>query len=57
VVYSLDSAGHQTVLYSFTGTGDDGAFPWAGVDVDAAGNLYGTTNGGSIFSSKDEPEG
>jgi uncharacterized repeat protein (TIGR03803 family) len=32
------------VLYSFTG-GADGGHPYAGLVRDAAGNLYGTTNG------------
>jgi uncharacterized repeat protein (TIGR03803 family) len=35
----------ETVLYSFTG-GADGAQPAAGLALDAAGNLYGTTNFG-----------
>jgi uncharacterized repeat protein (TIGR03803 family) len=48
VVYKLDTAGHETVLYSFTG-GSDGAYPYAGVIRDSAGNLYGTTYvGGTI---------
>ena len=42
VVYKLDPAGHQTVLYSFTG-GADGKYPMSGVMRDSAGNLYGTT--------------
>ena len=42
VVYTLDAAGRETVLYSFTG-GADGSFPYAGVIRDSAGNLYGTT--------------
>jgi len=42
VVYKLDTAGQETVLYSFTG-GPDGGYPYAGVIRDAAGNLYGTT--------------
>jgi uncharacterized repeat protein (TIGR03803 family) len=42
VVYKLDPAGQETVLYVFTG-GADGYFPIAGVTADAAGNLYGTT--------------
>ena len=50
VVFSLDTAGVQTVLYSFTG-GVDGASPNAGVIRDAAGNLYGTTTGGGISSN------
>ena len=33
------------LLYNFTG-GPDGAHPYAGVTMDAAGNLYGTTNVG-----------
>jgi len=42
VVYKLDPAGRETVLYSFTG-GSDGGEPYAGVILDPAGNLYGTT--------------
>jgi len=42
VVFKLDTAGHQTVLWSFTG-GSDGGQPNAGVILDSAGNLYGTT--------------
>jgi uncharacterized repeat protein (TIGR03803 family) len=45
VVYKLDPAGHETILYSFTG-GADGRQPHAGVILDEAGNLYGTTGGG-----------
>ena len=41
----LDTTGHETVLYSFTG-GADGANPYAGVIRDSAGNLYGTTSVG-----------
>lgn len=48
VVYKLDAAGRETVLYAFTG-GADGANPSAGVIGDSAGNLYGTTfNGGAL---------
>jgi uncharacterized repeat protein (TIGR03803 family) len=43
VVYKVDPAGHETVLYSFTGRHGDGADPKAGVVLDSAGNLYGTT--------------
>jgi uncharacterized repeat protein (TIGR03803 family) len=42
IVYKLDATGHETILYNFT-LGADGAYPWAGVIRDAAGNLYGTT--------------
>jgi uncharacterized repeat protein (TIGR03803 family) len=50
VVYKLEvslggetaSLGGETVLYSFTG-GADGGYPEAGVILDAAGDLFGTT--------------
>ncbi|HEY6292743.1 MAG TPA: choice-of-anchor tandem repeat GloVer-containing protein [Terriglobia bacterium] len=49
VVFKLDPAGNETVLYTFTG-GPDGALPEAGVISDAAGNLYGTTSSGGDLS-------
>ena len=45
VVFKVDSSGHEKVLYSFTG-GDDGANSDAGVVLDSAGNVYGTTSVG-----------
>jgi uncharacterized repeat protein (TIGR03803 family) len=48
-VFQLDTAGQETVLYTFTG-GADGAIPLAGVIRDAAGNLYGTTEHGGDLS-------
>jgi uncharacterized repeat protein (TIGR03803 family) len=54
VVFKLDKDNNETVLYSFTG-GDDGGNPTAGLQRDAAGNLYGTTeyggaaNTGTVF--------
>lgn len=47
VVYKVDAAGRETVLYSFTGLADGGV-PTAGVIRDAAGNLYGTTDEGGL---------
>src|SRR5271157_3654888 len=43
-VFKLDTTLKETVLYSFTGTGGDGSWPaYAGLVLDAQGNLYGTT--------------
>ena len=37
-----------TVLHSFNGPPSDGGVPWAGLTIDGAGRLYGTsTQGGS----------
>ena len=50
VVFKLDSTGNESVLYNFCPNGfgscTDGAFPTGPVIHDAAGNLYGTTQGG-----------
>jgi uncharacterized repeat protein (TIGR03803 family) len=46
-VYKLASGGDETVLYAFTGpglSGIDGQSPLAGLILDKAGNMYGTTN-------------
>jgi uncharacterized repeat protein (TIGR03803 family) len=45
VVYELSPSGQLTVLHSFTG-GADGNYPYAGVTLDPAGNLYGTASFG-----------
>ncbi|PYX58184.1 MAG: hypothetical protein DMG76_09955 [Acidobacteria bacterium] len=44
-VFRLDTTGNEIVLYSFMGP-PDGAIPLAGLIMDKAGNLYGTTYGG-----------
>lgn len=41
-IFELDTSGNLTVLYSFAG-GADGGLPRAGLLLDKAGNLYGTT--------------
>jgi uncharacterized repeat protein (TIGR03803 family) len=52
-VFKLSPSGSswtETVLYSFTGDGNngDGYAPVGGVIRDSAGNLYGTTSGGGV---------
>jgi uncharacterized repeat protein (TIGR03803 family) len=42
-VFKLDASGNETLLYSFAGPPNDGATPTAGLIMDKAGNLYGTT--------------
>jgi uncharacterized repeat protein (TIGR03803 family) len=48
-VFRFAPDGTKTVLYAFTG-GSDGAYPFASLTADQAGNLYGTTyeGGGSV---------
>jgi uncharacterized repeat protein (TIGR03803 family) len=53
-VFKIDTTGKETVVYSF-GNGADGKAPFAGLTLDSAGNLYGTTfeggdaNMGTVF--------
>jgi uncharacterized repeat protein (TIGR03803 family) len=53
VVFKLDPSGTETVLHEFTGA--DGGVPYAGVTLDPAGNLFGTTyyggsaNAGAVY--------
>ena|SRR5882762_9979086 len=52
-VFKVDANGTETVLHSFTG--GDGQWPYGGLIMDAAGNLYGTalqggpSNNGVVF--------
>jgi uncharacterized repeat protein (TIGR03803 family) len=48
-VYKLDTVSNLTVLWDFTG-GSDGGFPYGGVIMDPAGNLYGTTSFGTVYT-------
>ncbi len=47
VAFELSASGKETVLHAFLGA-NDGATPYAGLTMDASGDLYGTTlKGGS----------
>lgn len=62
-VYKFDPRTNAiTRIYAFTG-GADGQSPWAGLAIDAAGNLYGTTTSnyvqegfGTVFMLSPTPE-
>ncbi len=45
-VFRLAPDGSESVLYSFSGSSGDGAYPLASLIADSAGNFYGTTSGG-----------
>jgi uncharacterized repeat protein (TIGR03803 family) len=47
----------ETILYSFGASATDGQNPVAGLAVDSAGNLYGTTNAGGVYGSPAKIEG
>ena len=53
-LFTIDPYGNETVLYNFSG-GNDGAYPYSNLILDAQGNLYGTSSqggccgGGTVF--------
>lgn len=50
VVFELNAAGVETVLYAFRGwKKGDGAVPFSGLILDGKGNLYGTTYAGGAY--------
>ncbi|MBZ5570821.1 MAG: hypothetical protein LAO09_02950 [Acidobacteriia bacterium] len=57
-VFQLSPGGGGTwvekVLHNF-GQGTDGALPMAGLSMDSAGNLFGTTNNGGTYQNCDVP--
>jgi uncharacterized repeat protein (TIGR03803 family) len=52
VIYKVDASGQVTVPYSFLAK-TDGTYPEAGVALDSAGNLYGTTSQGGLVYKVD----
>jgi uncharacterized repeat protein (TIGR03803 family) len=51
-IYEIDSAGTESILHNFSGGATDGAYPGFGnLILDAAGNLYGTTEEGGSFNT------
>ena len=49
VVYKVDPAGNETILYTFTG-GLDGAYPVGALVRGSEGSLYGTASSGGLGS-------
>jgi len=45
-VFKLAPDGTESVIYTFTGSNGDGAYPISALITDSAGNLYGTTENG-----------
>jgi uncharacterized repeat protein (TIGR03803 family) len=50
VVFRVNGAGREAVLYRFSGDDPDQGGPFGSVILDAAGNLYGTTSGLPLFA-------
>jgi uncharacterized repeat protein (TIGR03803 family) len=46
IVFKISPDGTESVLHTFAGGPNDGASPLAGLIMDSAGNLYGTTSSG-----------
>jgi uncharacterized repeat protein (TIGR03803 family) len=50
-VFKISPSGAESVLHSFVGGTTDGAGPVAGLVMDSAGNLYGTTPSGGAYGA------
>jgi len=51
-VFRIDTAGHETLMYSFNGSPNDGAYPYASLTQGADGHLYTTTyQGGTGYGA------
>lgn len=48
-VFKLDSTGGFTLVHSFRGYPNDGAYPQAGLVIDSSNYLYGTTAAGGAY--------
>jgi uncharacterized repeat protein (TIGR03803 family) len=48
-VYKITAAGVHTVLYSFTGSPNDGQYPASGLELGEDGAFYATTTAGGAF--------
>jgi uncharacterized repeat protein (TIGR03803 family) len=54
VIFKLDKAGKETVVYTFHGS-PDGGYPEGGVIRDRLGNLFGTTSAGGLNECEGNP--
>lgn len=50
-VFKIDTSGNETVLHNFTGLPWDGAYPYSGLTMNAAGNFFGTAEAGGFGST------
>lgn len=50
-VFKLSATGVETILHSFGATATDGQIPYAGLVMDSAGYLYGTTQKGGAYGA------
>ncbi len=51
LTHNSDGNWSKSTLYSFQNSPNDGGFPYAGVTLDRAGNIYGTTSAGGMQCS------
>jgi uncharacterized repeat protein (TIGR03803 family) len=49
-VFEVDTAGNETILHAF-GPAPDGAYPYGGLAMDSAGNIYGATGQGGKYGA------